>query len=66
MSNDNELKQVQEPPQEEQQQPSSEQKPAEAPPPEAQLAERRLRKYLPKIHPRLSGKNWRIDKTPGE
>jgi hypothetical protein len=39
MTNDNELKQVQEPPREEQQQTSTEQKPAEPPPPQAQLAE---------------------------
>jgi hypothetical protein len=39
MTNDNELKQVQEPPKEEQQQTSTEQKPAEPPPPQAQLAE---------------------------
>jgi len=39
MSNDNESKQVQEPPKEEHQQPSTEQKPAEPPRPEAQLAE---------------------------
>jgi len=39
MSDDNELKQVQEPPKEEQQQQPTEQKPAEPPPPQAQLAE---------------------------
>ena len=39
MSDDNELKQVQEPPTEQQQEQSTEQKPAEPPPPEAQLAE---------------------------
>jgi len=38
MSNDNELKEIQEPPPEQQQQPT-EQKPAEPPPPQAQLAE---------------------------
>jgi len=39
MPDDNELKQVQEPPQEEQQQQPTEQKPGEPPPPQAQLAE---------------------------
>jgi len=39
MSNDNELKEIQEPPPEQQQQQSIEQKPAEPPPPQAQFAE---------------------------